>query len=230
MQLSGPIDLIKKSIQIFFKKENFVYFLKIYAILIPFAVFFLYQDSLINLNTANLSLNEASALFSKYGWLFGVGVLINLAYLIVSFWVSAAAIMAVSGVVTGPSIPVREVFSFAWKRLWAFSLLGILVSLIIGLGFVMLIVPGILFLVWFNFSAFELITRGKGIKESLGGSKKLVSGRFWKVLGRLLVFGLFSALAGLLLSAVPYLGSIISAVFGALFILPYFLLYKELSA
>jgi hypothetical protein len=230
MQLSGPISLIKQSFQIFFEKKNLVYFLKIYAILIPFSIFSLYQNSLININTTNLGLNEVSLLLSKYGWLLGVGVIINLAYLVVSFWVSASGVVAVSGALTGTSMPVREVFSSAWKRLWPFSLLSILMGLIIGLGFILLIIPGIIFMVWFHFSSFELITKGKGIKDSLSGSKNLVAGKFWAVLGRLIVLGLLSALAGLIVSALPYgVGGMITTLLGALFILPYFLLYRELS-
>jgi hypothetical protein len=230
MQLSGPISLIKQSFNIFFEKKNLIFFLKIYAILVPFFLYFLYQDSLINIKTTDLGVNEASLLLSKFGWLLGVGVIVNLAYLVISFWVGASGIMAVSGVLSGTSISVREVFSSAWKRLWPFSLLSILAALIVGLGFILLIIPGIIFMVWFRFSSFELITNGKGVKDSLSGSKKLVAGRFWAVLGRLVVISLFSALAGLVLSAIPFgLGGMVTALLGALFMLPYFLLYRELS-
>lgn len=228
--LSSPIDLIKKSFRLFFDKENMIYFLKIYVILVPFAIFSLYQDSLININTQNLNPNELSVILAKYGWLLGLGFLVNLAYLVISFWVSAAGITAVSGITAGSRTPIREVFGTAWKKLWVFSLLSIVVGLITGFGFLLLIIPGILFLVWFRFSGFEILTKDIGVGEAMRNSKKLVSGRFWKVFGRILVFGLFGILVGIVFSAIPMgIGSVISPLFGALLVLPYFLLYKELS-
>ncbi len=48
-QLSSPIDLIKKSCQIFFKKENFIYFIKIYAVLLIFYTFILFRKPAVDI-------------------------------------------------------------------------------------------------------------------------------------------------------------------------------------
>ena len=81
---------------------------------------------------------------------------------------------------------------------------------------------------------FIFIDQGLGIKASLSASRELLRGRFWSVFWRFLVFGLFFGLIGgialYLLSLIPYgIGSIISTLMGAFFILPYYLLFKELS-
>lgn len=204
--------------------------MKIYAALIIFGIYFFYEGSLVSINVSNLSVAEVGLLLSKYGWLLGVGVIVRLAFLIISFWISAAGIKAVAEVVGGTQASLREVFGFAWKKLWIFSLLSIVVGIITGLGFLLLIIPGILFLVWFRFSSFEIMTKEVGVGEAMGNSKKLVSGRFWPVFGRILVFGIFGILVSIAFSVIPMgIGDIISPVFGALLLLPYFLLYKELS-
>lgn len=85
-------------------------------------------------------------------------------------------------------------------------------------------------MVWFHFSGFELVTKGAGIKQSMGKSKSLVAGKFWKVFARFLVFGLFGVLVQMVLSLLPFgLAGVVMPLLGALFLLPYFLLYKELS-
>lgn len=229
-KLSSPIDLIKKSFQVFFKKENLRNFLKIYIILVPFSIFSLVQGSLINKYTGNLSLDNLNTFSAEFGWMVGMVMIINLAYLVFSFWVGAAGIKAVSEVVRGNSVSVKETFRFAWKKLRVFFLLSVVVGLITGFGFLLLIIPGILFLVWFRFSGFELIEKKIGVREAIGNSRRLTSGRFWQVFGRIIVFGLFGTLVQFVFWSVPYgIGDILLPMLGALLILPHFLLYKELQ-
>jgi hypothetical protein len=226
MNITGPIELIKKSFGIFFKKENMVYFLKIYVLLLPF----LYVNSFVSTRLTQFSQQNPANPLQFFGWLTLAMLVLGLVGLIISFWVNASGILAVSRVVEGLPLSFKGTLAATWKMLFKFSILDILIGLIVTVGFILLIVPGILFWVWFYFAGFELITKGTGVGQSLGNSKRLVSGRFWVVFGRLIIFGLFSALAGFLVSAVPYgVGGAITTLFGALFILPAFLLYKELS-
>lgn len=228
--LSGPIYLIKESFRVFFEGKNLIHFLKIYSPMVPFAIFFLFENSIFNQDISNLTLTDSGTSLSKYGWVLGLGLVVRLIYAVVSIMVAAAGIKAMSEVVSGNTGGVGETFRFAWARVWKFALLSVVVGLITGLGFVLLIVPGVLFLVWFNFSVFEMITKDVGIKDSMGGSKKLVTGRFWKVFGRVLVFALFGALFQIIFSAIPLgIGGAIMPLFLALTSLPYFLLYEELQ-
>ena len=84
-------------------------------------------------------------------------------------------------------ISLKDEFSTALS-LWPEVLL---VSIIVGLiqlaGFVLLIIPGIIFSVWFGFALYFVIFEKAKIKESLVKSKALVRGRFWGVFLRILV-------------------------------------------
>lgn len=234
-KLSSPIAIIRQSIILFFKKENFVFFLKIYAVLLPFSILAIVRDYYLSTQTAS---NDLIAQFTQFYQRFGVMtvaliivvVAVMVLYAVVSFWVSAAGILATSSVVYQKAVNVSEVYKNSWKILWRFAVLEFLLTLMGIFGTLLLIIPGVLVFVWFHFSNFELVTKNFGIKQSLGNSKRLVTGRFWKVFGRFIVFAIFTTLIGLLFSLIPYgIGTVVYPFFGALTILPYFLLYKELS-
>ena len=218
MKLSGSIELIKKSFKVFFKKENLTYFLKIYAPLLPLAIISVLQENFINFDT------------DKYMWLALPILIVGILGLVLSFWVNASGILAADGVLRGKRLPVKEIFRTTWRMLFKFSVLNVTVGLIIGVGFIFLIVPGVIFLVLFYFAMFELVTKGAGIRESMSNSKALVKGKFWKVFGRVLIFGGFSILTSIIFDLTPFgLGSILTTLLGALFIIPTLLLYEELD-
>jgi hypothetical protein len=220
-KLTSPFQLIKKSVDIFSKKENFLFLIQIYIPVAFFSVLSVAQsylpDSFKNSNAVLLT---------------GVASILQFLYLLTSVLVSAAGIIAIGKIVDGAKFSVKEVFLGAKKSYWKFLLLSILLALMIGFGSVLLIVPGILFLTWYAFSKYIFIEDEKaGILVALGRSKNLVKGKFWKVLGRLAVFGLFMIIVEMALSIIPFgIGTVLASLCGALFILPTYLLYKEISA
>jgi len=87
------------------------------------------------------------------------------------------------------------------------------------------------FTVRLAFSRFVFIDENLGIKASLTESMNLVKGKYWAILGRLLVFGVISWIIRIILSQIPYgIGLVVMILCGGLFILPTYLLYKEISA
>jgi hypothetical protein len=212
-KLSSPIKLIKDSFAIFFEKKNLIYFASIYLILVPFQIILSFQG------------NEKLAPF------IGIFIPIFLVYLVVSVLVMAAGIFAIKKVVAKETLDVKKTFAFAWKNLWKFSILAILIFLATFGGFLLLIIPGIIFGIWFSFANFVFVDKGLEVKASMGKSRELVKGRFWAVFGRLFIFGLFSGIVGAIVSAVPLgIGMVLTTLAGALFMLPSYLLYKELNA
>ena len=217
--LSSPFDLIKKAVNIFAKRENLIFLVKIY---IPVAV--LSAFSVIE------SYLPASIKNSNSIWLIIGVVLLQILFLFVGVFVTASGIIALGKVVDGGELSVKKTFKSGWKIYWIFLLLSIVLTLVYVFGFVLLIVPGVLFIVWFAFSRFIAIEKGLGVKPALLKSKELVKGIYWKILGRLLVFGAFAMVIQMILSGVPYgAGSIVSSLCGGLYMLPLYLLYKEIS-
>lgn len=77
-----------------------------------------------------------------------------------------------------PSIP-RLVRELPWGRLIAAD---VLVSLVVVVGFLLLIAPGFVFLGWFAFVAPVIEIEDRGVRDGFRRSRELVRGRFWVVL------------------------------------------------
>lgn len=73
------------------------------------------------------------------------------------------------------------------RRIWTLLGLNILSGLGIVLGMILLIIPGIYLMVRWSAAVPALIAEEVGVTESMGRSAKAVEGRFWHVLGALLV-------------------------------------------
>jgi len=218
-KLSSPFDLIKKSVNIFAKKENLVYLIQIY---IPMALF-----SIISIAQNYLPENIRN---STSVWMVSGVVILQLIYLLVSVFVTLSGIIAVGKIIGGEELSIKKTYKSALPKYWTFLLLSSVLTLAYIFGFVLLIIPGIIFVVWFAFSRFAAVEKGLGVKDALLKSKELVKGIYWKILGRLLVFGAFTVIVQMLLTMIPYgVGSVINSLCGGFFILPLFLLYKELS-
>jgi uncharacterized membrane protein len=89
-----------------------------------------------------------------------------------------------------------------WKYLGASILLG----LAVGLGFLLLIVPGIIFALMFMFTTFIVIDRELGPIEAMKESNRIARGYKWNLLGFILVLvlinllGVLALVVGLLVS------------------------------
>jgi signal peptidase I len=81
--------------------------------------------------------------------------------------------------------------------LWWVSLLSFLV---IGGGFFLFFVPGLIFSVWFTFSQYVLFAENKRGADTLRQSREYVRGYFWQIAGRILfiilIAGALSSISG----------------------------------
>ena len=217
---------IKGAVEIFLKKKNFIYFLKIQAFLLPLAFISLVWSLILTFKAENL----AQSLSTNPVFMFS-SVLLNLLNAVIYLFVTVASIEAIRRVSENSSLSVQEAFLVAKAKAWKFLLIGILKGAILLIGFLLLIIPGIIFSVWFAFSGMEIVLNKTGVKESLLKSKALVIGRFWPVLGKLFVIGIFVTVLQIIFTILPYgIGNLMSPVFGILFLLPIYLLFKELEA
>ncbi|KKR63360.1 MAG: hypothetical protein UU02_C0026G0003 [Candidatus Woesebacteria bacterium GW2011_GWA1_40_43] len=129
-KLTSPFTLIKKSLEIFTKKENFLFLIKIY---LPVAVLSLISLAFINIpflsKTLDASLGNA------------VNIVVGIIFLVFSVFMSIAGIMAVIRIIDGKNLRVEGVYKEAFSKFGIFFLLTITIYLINLLGLVLLIVP-----------------------------------------------------------------------------------------
>lgn len=227
--VSSPTEIIKRSVDIFFNKNNIVVFFKIYSPLVPFQVLYLFQNYYLNSQFKLLGLNSPQEVFSKNPWFLVWVIALNVLSVFVSFIVELASITAMPSIVSGKKVGIKKLFKNAWTKILPFAVLLLLVGLLQVGGLLLLIIPGVLFTVWFGFSKFIFVEKNTGITDSLRQSKNLVKGSFWKVLGRLALFILFTFAVQTAFAFIPYgVGAVVVQLFGGLILLPYYLLYTEL--
>lgn len=104
----------------------------------------------------------------------------------------------------------KEQFLLGLKRFWPVIFLTIILVVIITAGIILLIIPGIIFAVWYFASMYIAVNEDVTPMIALDKSKKLVTGRWWTVVGYLFVIGLIVGIPALLASAL--LGYIITLI------------------
>ena len=123
---------------------------------------------------------------------------------------TAAITKAVADQYLGRAPSIADSLAFARGRWGTLLRMIFLQGFIIILGLIALIIPGIYLFVAFAVAGPVLILEGLGARDSLRRSRKLVDGRWWPVLGVLILSGIlsfiFSGLGGLFIS--PVLGGV----------------------
>jgi hypothetical protein len=96
---------------------------------------------------------------------------------------------------------------------------SILYGLAVGIGFLLLIVPGCILLTIWAVIAPAIVIEKKTVTESFGRSRELVKGYGWPVFGTVIVATLITVIVGTILTAIAEAiagGPILRIVFGAL--------------
>ena len=114
----------------------------------------------------------------------------------------------VAAAVTSHRSGVRRELSEVVRHLPFLRLLAvdILFALLVGVGLILLIVPGVIAFTWFSLAPAAVEIEGRGVRDAFRRSRELVRGNFWRVLallGPVVVAG--EALAEFLGASGPWL-------------------------
>jgi hypothetical protein len=130
----------------------------------------------------------------------GVFVLVNnitvlailVASLILTLWASMALAKNLGFIATNkPITAIKESFSNTSHLIWPVIYTTVMVFLAVLGGTVLLVIPGIIFSIWFCFAYLIVIFEEKRGVEAMRESKKMVVGRWWSILWRMLAPGVF---------------------------------------
>jgi hypothetical protein len=114
---------------------------------------------------------------------------------------------------------VGDLFRSALPVLGVLIGAGILAGIGIGIGFLLLIVPGLFLATIWAVIAPAIVIERRGVFEAFGRSRELVKGQGWPVLGTIVVAYLISFLASIVFAAIAAAisgGVILAIVFSAL--------------
>jgi hypothetical protein len=143
-----------------------------------------------------------------------LGLLGGLLGVVASMCATLALILTVAH--GGAGKTVGEAYAQIKPLFLPYLLLGILSGLILLVGFLLFVIPGVILAVWFCFSYFTLALEGKRGVEALKASKEYVRGLWFDVFIRLLVLMMVTLL--LIISGSIILGIVLgdSPVFNVL--------------
>jgi len=155
----------------------------------------------------------------------------------VSIWSSLALLFAIKD--REENIGIKESFRRAYGRVSSYLWVSVL-HFFVGLGgFVMLIIPGIIFSIWFFLSTIIFVSEGHKGLNALLRSKEYVQGRWWKILWRTFCPILFYVIIASFISGIfsiftpkefsQIISSIISILIGSFMVVYLFLLYENLK-
>lgn len=197
--LSSPLDIVKKSWQIY--TANFLIFLNVTVwLIIPALLLGL-------LNYIDIKLGQAFLNYSVPSYL----ILSALSY-VISLWANIVLIRLTFKSLKGEAVERRALFRNAWRNTPSYLWVAVLMSVTSFVGTLFFIVPGIIFTVWFFFGGVIFVLEGTRGMAALQASKQLVRGKFWPVLGRLVgTYGLYLLIISLLIGAALYLLSYLTS-------------------
>jgi len=113
---------------------------------------------------------------------------------------SMALIMAAHKTSERESVGVLESYTLSFVHFWRFIGTNLLYTLICFLGFLLLIIPGIIWGIRYVFAPSLVILEGVGVKNALSRSRELTQNRLFNLWAREFVFGLLF----ILLIAIPF--------------------------
>jgi len=109
--------------------------------------------------------------------------------------------------VRSEKIEIKDMFAVFQKNYWNAVIAGVVVMTIVGIGMVMLIVPGIIFAVRLAFVPYLIMDREMEVMDALRGSWEMTKGYGWRIFGMgllavpIVILGLICLGVGVIISA-----------------------------
>jgi len=158
--------------------------------------------------------------------------------MVISMWGQIAILLLIKDGKKG--VTIKEALVKAWGKLKSYWWISFLKGFIVVGGYLLLIVPGFLFSIWFSMASFVFVSEDIKGMNALLKSREYVRGYFWAIVGRYMFWGVFSILLYWLPflvfkalhfpSYVNYMYSIVTSIIIGPFSLVYaFLLYNNLK-
>lgn len=149
-----------------------------------------------------------------------IGTVVSLIGLVVGLWIQAALMYYI--IFSESGVTLKEALEDTRAKFISYWLLMILEGLIILAGLLLLVVPGIVFSIWFSLTSFVFFAERIGGQKALSKSKMYVKGYEYPLFGRLFVFGItlwaMQLLAGYVMKAVgsPAFSTVATAIISVL--------------
>jgi hypothetical protein len=162
---------------------------------LPSALFSYVTRSMAGPNAVRLANGDMTKLWGAmfFSWIVGV---------VISAIVQAALTRAIVAENEGHRATFGDCIAAGLRVFLPLIVVGLIYGVAIGLGFILLVVPGILLMVMWSVAAPSVVVERDGILQSFSRSMELTKGHRWKILGLFLVLLVIYILAFWLLGIV----------------------------
>ena len=114
----------------------------------------------------------------------------------------AAMLRGAAQATIGDPVDIEASYRWGLNRFGSVLLVAVLVGIVVGVGFLLLIIPGIIFLVFLSVSEPSLIVENRRGTEAMSRSWNLVRGQFWHALAVILVAAIIAGVIQGILGAI----------------------------
>ena len=146
----------------------------------------------------------------------------------ISLWSTVAQLMAIKN--QAEDIGFKEAFQRSQGMIGIFFATGLLVGLAVLGGFILLIVPGIIFCLWFSQTPYIIMEENLANTSALKRSKYYIKGRMSEVFGKFFYIGIITLGLTILFGLIPFLGNVFSLFWTPLVTVYCYQLYRHLKA
>jgi len=164
---------------------------------------------------------DLSRLLAYLGIWITAGILIGIVTWIVSTLATGAASRYASDVIEKGRADLSESFSYTASRLLTLLGAGIITGILVAIGLILLIVPGVILFLMFAVVVPSIVIERQGVFESLGRSRRLMGRRWLKALALFILLGVIYLIVGLVASAISIffgpISSLVSSIIVALY-------------
>lgn len=166
-------------------------------VLVPvtFAQFWLTQSMIGPMIATQSPSNEAATQF-----LIVTLVVFAIQFLVVQPFLVAAITRAAADAYLGERVSIGRTYQYALRRLPAILWITILTSIVTLIGFILLIIPGIIAFVRLALAPPVVVVEDVRGTKAIGRSWRLTKGHFWRLLGLLILSGLIAGVGALIIT------------------------------
>lgn len=148
--------------------------------------------------------------------LIALGLFVLIPFVVIQMWGSVALI---TSSISKEKLSFSDAYKISWKKIIPYFTVNFLVGCILLGGTFLLLIPAIVFSIWFIFSTYVyLVDDVKGFKAIMA-SREIVKGHWWLVFWRLFLVGLIGGLIYLFLTLILKLLGLDTESFGPSIIL-----------
>lgn len=129
----------------------------------------------------------------------GLAFLIRLMGFVVSMLVGIGALRISLRLHDGQSVSVEDLFTADWPLLWRYTVATFLYGLVVGIGLILFVIPGIIFAVRYVLYGYFVVERNARPTEAFAQSAAATEGARWEIFLLMLTLLILNALGAALL-------------------------------